>query len=400
MQHIDSNKSKKHNIHTGTTLRAQSASNQSHSFRKLQSPEFLRVMQNGIRQGSTYLLAGEPGIGKSTLILQILQDLHKHNTIQSAYFSGEENTSQIADRRARLYPDTTCPIELYQSSSLEDIITTVQEQKAPLIIIDSIQTIYAGSVDSSPGSPNQVRFCSEKLSELSKQTGCTIIIIGHVTKSGEIAGPKYLEHIVDVVLYIQGDRFWQFRFLRSQKNRFGHTDDSAIFEMTLFGLQAVYDIKQRILQNANTSAPGSVLGIWLDNGRPVLTNIEVLLNKSKFKFPQRNSIGLDNKRVDLVIAILEKYLHINLWFFDIFVNIPGEFSFNDSGLDLAIAAAIYSQYTNQSLPINYVFIGELALSGQISKSKLHDKRLREVTDSLEAIDYQHSKHIAELKKLF
>jgi len=419
-------KSTKHIVHAGTILDKNAASTKSH-FRKLSNTELQRVLQQGVKQGGIYLLWGEPGIGKSTIILQILQDLLAHNDIQIQYFTGEEQPNQIMSRWERLSQSSVIPTEaegsqsqdkrfldsallhskwqsvdhmqLYHSTHIEDILTTAESTQPDLIIIDSIQTIYSEHTDSSAGSPNQVKYCSEKLSEYGKQNNCTVIIIGHVTKGGEIAWPKYLEHIVDVVLYLEWDRFGQLRFLRSQKNRFGHTDDSGIFEMTLFGLQPVYDIKDRILQAAS-SMPGSVLSIGLDNGRPVVTNVEVLLNRTQFKFPQRNCIGVDHKRVDLVIAILERYLKINLWLFDIFVNVPGEFDFRDSGLDLAIAAGIYSQYTNAQAPKDTIFLGELALSGKVVKSRLHDKRAKEVPEGFVLQDPSNTPYILTLKSLF
>ena len=433
--------------------------NISSRFRTLANTEFQRVLQQGIKPGGVYLLGWEPGIGKSTIILQILQDLLAHNDMAIQYFTGEEQANQITDRWKRLFTAPTQPviarsvsdaaiqdsispsswpsseakgslpaagrdlgdhkdsspalrvqndknpaanswdnISIYHSTHIEDILTTAESTQPDLIVVDSIQTIYSEHNDSGAGSPNQVKYCAEKLSEFGKQQNCAIIIIGHVTKGGEIAGPKYLEHIVDVVLYLEGDRFGQLRFLRGQKNRFGHTDDSGIFEMTLFGLQPVYDLKERILQAASTM-PWSVLSIGLDNGRPVITQVEVLLNKTKFKFPQRNCIGVDAKRVDLVIAILERYLKINLWLFDIFVNIPGEFDFRDSGIDLAIAVWIYSQYTNSSVPQNTIFLGELALSGKIVKAKLHEKRAKEVDGQFSLIDYTNTTYINNIKNL-
>jgi DNA repair protein RadA/Sms len=435
-------KSTKHIVHAGSVLDKNAASVKSH-FRKLSNTELQRVLQQGVKQGGIYLLWWEPGIGKSTIILQILQDLLSHNDMQIQYFTGEEQPNQIMSRWERLFSSARHPdpvilsetkdlsnskdssaepqngwaqdssvdslsqndknpedsLTIYHSTHIEDILTTAESTQPDLMIIDSIQTIYSEHTDSSAWSPNQVKYCSEKLSEYGKQNNCTVIIIGHVTKGGEIAGPKYLEHIVDVVLYLEWDRFGQLRFLRSQKNRFGHTDDSGIFEMTLFGLQPVYDIKDRILQAAS-SMPWSVLSIGLDNGRPVITNVEVLLNRTQFKFPQRNCIGVDHKRVDLVIAILERYLKINLGLFDIFVNVPGEFDFRDSGLDLAIAAGIYSQYTNAQAPKDTIFLGELALSGKVVKSRLHDKRAKEVPDWFILQDPANTPYILTLKSLF
>jgi len=382
----------------------------SNIFYKIQDKEFSRVFTSWIKKGGMYLLGGAPGIGKSTLILQIVKEMLKNNQVNVAYFTWEEQESQIFSRRNRLWWNSknledsssknTCPMSIFHTTHLESIISTSKDAGFDFIVIDSIQTIYSVHSDSTAGSPNQVKYCAEKLSEFSKKYDCTIFIIGHITKGWEIAGPKYLEHIVDVVMYLEWDRFGQLRFLRSQKNRFGHTDDSGIFDMTPHWFKPVYDLKERILQNANIWVPGSVLTIWLDNGRPVITTIEVLLNKTNFKFPTRNCIGVSAKRVDMITAILERYLKVNLSLFDIFVNVPGEFSFLDSGLDLAIAVWILSQHKNIKVPWDTIFVGELGLSWQIVKTKLHDKRLREIPDWFQKIDHEVFKNIIKIKDIF
>ncbi len=229
---------------------------------KIENKELQRVFGKGIKKGGMYLLGGAPGIGKSTLILQILQDVMK-NELKIGYFTGEEQESQVFARWKRINTapkqdiENNVPINfpIFHATHLEDIISTIEQNKFDLVIIDSIQTIYASKIESASGSASQVKYCAEKLSEFGKQQDCCLFVIGHVTKDGEIAGPKYLEHIVDVVLYLEGDKYGQLRFLRSKKNRFGQTDDSGIFEMTLFGLQPVYDLKERILKSANTSIP-------------------------------------------------------------------------------------------------------------------------------------------------
>lgn len=393
-------KSKWHSVNEGSVLETKQ-NQQTSVFFGIENKELQRVLQKGIKKWWMYLLGWEPGIGKSTLILQILQEIIWNNELNIWYFTWEETPNQIADRRDRLTEKKVeKKFELFHSTHLEDIITTTKEKQFDMIILDSIQTIYTESNESPAGSPNQVKYCSEKLSEFCKWNNITVFIIGHVTKWGEIAGPKYLEHIVDVVLYLEWDRFGQLRFLRCKKNRFWHTDDSGIFEMTLFGLQPVYDLKERILQTANTSIPGSVLTIWLDSWRPVLVNIEVLLNKTKEKYPQKNCIWVDRKRVEMVIAILERYLKLNLSWFDIFINIPGEFILNDSGLDLAIAAGIYWQYHNIVSDKNNIFLGELGLWWQVVKTKLHDKRIRELPDGFNLTDLSEIKNIVEIKRIF
>ena len=391
----------KHQLQSGTILDQPQDHTITNTRRSIQHKEIERVLQNGVKQGGIYLLGGEPWIGKSTIILQIIHQILQHNgNLTLAYFSGEENSSQIRERRQRVFsnnhPELIERIRIYHATHLEDIVTTCEEHQYDMIIVDSMQTIYSEHQDSAAWSPNQVKYCAEKLSEFCKGSATTARLIGHVTKGGEIAWPKYLEHIVDVVLYLEGDRFGQLRFLRSQKNRFGHTDESAIFEMTLFGLQPVYDLKERILSQAHTSQPGTVLTIGLDNGRPVIAHVEVLLNKTQHKYPQRNCVGVDTKRVDLLIAVLEKYLRCKLHLFDIYVNIPGEFKFFDSGLDLAIAAAIISQYNNTISTKDAIYIGEIGLAGQITKTKFHDKRTKECPEGFTMVDYQIANHITKL----
>lgn len=255
-----------------------------------------------------------------------------NNKISLGYFTGEENESQVAARFQRISQKQTeqTPFDLFHATHFEDIIATAIDKEYDMIVLDSIQTVYSPHNDSPAGSPNQVRYCSEKLSEHCKKHNLTVLVIGHVNKGGEIAGPKYLEHIVDVVLYLEGDRFGQLRFLRTKKNRFGHTDDTGIFDMKNTGLTAVYDLKERIINNAHLNVPGNVLTIGLDSGRPVIANLEVLLTQTNGKYLTRNCVGVNPKRVDMIIAIIQKYLQAKLFMFDIYINVPGEFTFFDS----------------------------------------------------------------------
>lgn len=366
------------------------------SYMPLADKELVRLFPKWLKEWWVYLLGGEPWIGKSTIALQIVQQLSNQRI---AYFSGEEQSDQIVDRHARITDNkTTEQMDIFHANHLEDILLTVETGQYDLIIVDSIQTIYSENLDGASGSPAQVKYCAEKLTELCKKQNITALIIGHVTKGGEIAGPKYLEHLVDAVLYLEGDRYGQYRVLRCIKNRFGNTDEVAIFEMTLFGLKPVYDLKERIIWSANLTIPGSVLAVGIDNGRPVVVHLEVLLNKTQWKYPVRQVVGVDGKRVDLIIAILERYLKANLGWFDVFVNVPGEFSFKDSGLDLAVAAAIYSQFKNKVVDKHLLFLGEIGLGGQILQTKLHEKRTKEVGE-MDLIDYKRIKHISELVNL-
>ena len=365
----------------------------------LSMEELSRLFPHGVKSWGVYLLAGEPGIGKSTLMLQLLNDLsvsNKEKQFIISYFSGEESSAQINERQQRITKqEHSAEIHLFHSTHLEDIIATAEQQQTSLMVIDSIQTIYSTAHDSIAWSASQVKYCSEKIAERCKKTGTSCFIIGHVTKWGEIAWPKYLEHIVDAVLYLEWDKYGQYRFLRYRKNRFWSTDEVGIFEMWLFGLQPVYDLKERIISAANSTIPGNVFTVGIDNGRPVLVNIEVLLNKSYGKYPQRITQSIDPKRLQLIAAILDRYLKLNLSFFDIYVNIPGEFQFRDSWLDLALATAIYAQAKNKLIDKELIFVGELGLGWQILPSKLHTRRIKEAKD-FTIIDKDRIKNIVEL----
>ncbi len=370
-------------------------------FYDMKNTELKRVFQNWIKQGGVYLLGGQPGIGKSTIILQIIKELVSNNNINIGYFSWEEWTDQIFSRLERITnQNKDSKFDIYTSTLVEDIIQTITDKNYDFFVIDSIQTVYSKNVDWIAWSPSQVKFCSEKISEYAKQEWKTCFIIWHVTKWWEIAGPKYLEHIVDMVSYLEWDRFWQYRFLRAMKNRFWSTDDVGIFEMWFFGLTPVYDIKERIVNQANTTVPGSVFTMWIDNWRPVVVNLEVLLNKTSYKYPQRVAVWIDNNRLNLVIAILERYLKLNLWLFDIYVNLPWEFKFYDSWLDLALAFSIISQYKNNLVDKNNIFVGEIWLGGQILSSKLHNKRKKEIPQGFNLVDYNSLNHIVEAQKFF
>lgn len=366
------NKKKK----TGTVLHA-SQEQTTPAYRPLSTKEYIRVFPTGIRQGGLYLLAGEPWIGKSTLVLQLIANIQHAEPLHIGYFSWEEMVSQVQERRTRVKAQTTLSLDVFHTTQLEDILTTIEEQQYDLVIIDSIQMVESSSSDSSAWTPAQVRTCSEKLSDVCKEHAITCRIIWHVTKGGEIAGPKYLEHLVDVVLYLEWDRRWQYRFLRCSKNRFWSTDEVGIFEMKEQWFVPVYNLHEHTLAQAASSSPGTVLSIGLDNARPVLITIEVLLNKSKFKFPLRNAQGIDSSRLNLIIAVVEKYLHLSIGYFDVYVNIPGELSFRDNGLDLAIAAALYSQFKGIPIDHGHIFIGEVGLSGKILTTRFHDKRIKE-----------------------
>lgn len=342
-----------------------------------------RVFSWGVKQWGVYLLGGEPWIGKSTLILQILDQLPGDTDV--GYFSGEEQANEVVRRAERIGVENE-RIAVYHTTSLEDILATAQEELPQVMVVDSIQTISSMRHEGIAGSPAQIKVCADELISFARKNNITLFCLGHVTKWGEIAWPKYLEHIVDVVCYMDWDRFGNYRTLRLTKNRFGWTDDAIVFAMSWTGLQIVgHDFRT---QQDMQSYEGRALTVWLENGRPILVHVEALLTKNYNNHPQRNSLWIDPKRLQLIIAILEKYCKCRLYQFDIFVNIPGEFVFYDSGIDLAIAAAIYSQYKNIPIDASLVYIGEIGLSGQLVKPKLYEKRVGVVDGWLELIAIQ------------
>jgi len=368
--------------------------NLENKFYDLSNNELKRVFTNWIKSDWVYLLWWHPWVGKSTLVLQIIDSITQ--PIKIWYFSWEESWSAIFERFKRISKKEP-NFKIYHSTKLEDILETAKQENLNLIIIDSIQTIYSNQIPQAAWSVWQVKYCSEKISEFSKKNNVASLIIWHITKSWEIAWPKYLEHIVDVVAYLEWDKFWEYRFLRTQKNRFWPTNDVAIFQMTERWLKQVYDFQENLIKQVDF-VPWTTLTVWIDNWRPVLTTIEVLLNKTKYKFPKRTTIWIDANRIELIIAILERYLNINLGFFDIFVNIPWEFKFQDAWLDLAIAAGLLSAYKNKPIDTKKVFIWEISLSWKINKTKFHEKRIKEAKD-FDIIDYTKIPNIKQITEI-
>lgn len=352
--------------------------------RPIQEKEYSRIFGSGLHSGGVYLIAGEPWVGKSTFILQLLQQTTNIDSI--GYFSGEEHVNHIQKRVERVAASLTGKIDIHHTNILEEILE--QGEQYSIIIIDSIQTIQSQSLEGQSGSPTQVRYCTDQLVQLAKATNTIVLIIGHVTKGGEIAGPKYLEHIVDVVCYLEGDRLGEYRFLRTKKNRFGGTDETAIFQMESQGLIPVDHIPL-----SDNHHNGMVYSIGIDNGRPIVIQIEILISKTKGKYPQRIGIGINTNRLDMIIAIVEKYCGINLSFSDVYINIPGEIEFFDSGIDLALALGLYIQYKNNASPPQLIIMGELGLWGQISIPRHGNKRISEIPAGRGVVDWRETKHI-------
>ncbi len=335
--------------------------------------ELDRVLGGGLVPGSLILLGGEPGIGKSTLALQ-LAALIPH----SLYISGEESTEQIKLRAERL-KITGNTLKLGNATAIESIIETIKQSlDCNLIIVDSVQTIYAAEVEGEAGNINQVRVCAVKLLELAKSTGKTIILIGQVTKEGTVAGPKTLEHLVDAVLYLEGDKYHVFRILRAAKNRFGSTDEIGVFSMESHGLQEVKNPSEAFLAGRGEPVPGSTVTCLMEGSRPVLVEIQALVTKTNFGYPQRRVSGFDLNRLQLLIGVLSKRADLPLEAYDIFLNVVGGLEASEPAADLAVVLALASALKNKTISKNIASFGEVGLGGEIRPVSQTDKRLNEI----------------------
>lgn len=323
--------------------------------------EWDRVVGGGIMPSSLLILTGDPGIGKSTLLLQICNELAKRYVVY--YVSTEESLTQVKQRAQRLKCSHD-KLLFSDQANLEAIINTAQEDKPELLIIDSIQNCYLAETQAIPGSIGQLRESAFHLMRLAKEHDITVIISGHITKEGTMAGPKTLEHMVDGVFYLQGEDRWQTRVLRSVKNRFGTINELGFFQMEQHGLQEVPNINQQLIAEVNY-CPGSVLVSFIEGSRPLLLELQALTIESKLAIAQRVISGVDHKQVMLIAAILQKYLHIKLSSHDIFFKVSGGFKIKSSCSDLGIALALLSSYFQQPLPEKSIALGEISLTGQI-----------------------------------
>ncbi len=336
--------------------------------------EFDRVVGNGIIPGSITLLSGEPGIGKSTLTLQIANSLAKN--LKVLLISGEESVEQISARAKRLNLNEQ-NLQALNEYNLETIIETINKEKPGLIIIDSIQVISSLDLPGTAGSITQVRYCTERLLEIAKTTNTPVILIGHVTKDGTLAGPKVLEHLVDTVLLFEGDRFQQFRILRASKNRFGSVSEVGIFEMTEKGLIEIKNPSQQFLEGRKVNAIGSAITVAVEGTRPFLVEVQALVSTSPFGYPKRTANGFDLNRLQILIAVLEKYAKLNLQNQDVFVNVVGGIRLTEPASDLAVLMAIASSFLKKPLPSHAAIFGEVGLSGELRKVSHSDKRKHE-----------------------
>ncbi len=338
--------------------------------------EFDAVLGGGLVHGSLILLGGDPGIGKSTLSLQVLSALGKQNPkALPLYVSGEESGQQIKLRADRLGVEAKS-IAFLSQTHVETIIATIHKQKPSLVIVDSIQTIYSSDAESEPGSVTQVRACTVKLLEAAKSTNTPLILIGHVTKDGQVAGPKTLEHLVDTVLYLEGDRYQTFRLLRTVKNRFGPTNEVGVFEMTQAGLEGVAN-PSALFITQQTDLPGTAITCILEGTRPFLVEVQALVTKSVYASPQRRGSGFDVNRLQLLLAVLNQRTNYNFANKDIHINVVGGLKVQDPGVDLAICAALISALENKTLDKQLIVLGEVGLAGEIRPVRQLQERLKE-----------------------
>jgi DNA repair protein RadA/Sms len=339
--------------------------------------EFARVLGGGIVPGSIVLVSGDPGIGKSTLMLQMTMEMAASKRV--LYVSGEESERQIKMRGVRLNGKKELPknLLLVTETNLEVIFNHINEVKPELLIIDSIQTVYLSELDSSAGSVSQVRESSSQLRELAKSSGISVFIIGHVTKEGTIAGPRVLEHIVDTVLYLEGDRFQSYRLLRSVKNRFGATSEVGVFEMLEGGLAEVTNPSEAFLAERMINAAGSAIAVTMEGTRPILVEVQGLTSPTQFGNARRTANGIDFNRLLLISAVLTRRAGFKLSEQDIFVNVVGGLQIDEPAADLAIAAAIASSWKDVSVKADAVLIGEIGLAGELRMPSQMAARLKE-----------------------
>lgn len=339
----------------------------------LASGEVNRVLGGGLVKGSMVLIGGEPGIGKSTLALQIALKLENKKIL---YVSGEESAQQIKLRADRIgIINTNCLI--YSETQLENIIVAATEHLPDIIVIDSIQTLFSERIESSAGSISQIRECSATLLKFAKESSIPIILIGHITKDGAIAGPKVLEHIVDVVFQFDGDSNTIYRILRSVKNRFGATSEIGVFEMQSNGLREVENPSEILISNYDEPLSGIAIGASIDGNRPYLIETQALVSGSAYGTPQRSSTGYDYKRMGMLLAVLEKRLGFRIGTKDVFLNIAGGMKITDTGLDLALVAAIISSVLDLPLGEKICFAGEVGLSGEVRPAARTEQRIAE-----------------------
>ncbi|WP_424973854.1 DNA repair protein RadA [Dinoroseobacter sp. S124A] len=337
--------------------------------------ELDRVLGDGLVEASAVLVGGDPGIGKSTLLLQAAASFAKAGA-KAIYISGEEATSQVR-MRARRLDLADAPVQLGAETNLRNILTTLEAEAPEVAILDSIQTLWSDTVDSAPGSVSQVRACCHELTTFAKRSGTSVILVGHVTKEGQIAGPRVVEHMVDTVLYFEGERGHQFRILRAVKNRFGAADEIGVFEMTGAGLAEVANPSALFLSGRDAPAPGAVVFAGIEGTRPVLCEVQALVAPSALANARRTVVGWDSSRLSMILAVLEARCGIPFIGLDVYLNIAGGLRISEPAADLAVAAALLSAREDVALPPDMAIFGEISLSGALRPVGQTENRLKE-----------------------
>jgi DNA repair protein RadA/Sms len=339
--------------------------------------EFARVLGGGIVKGSVTLIGGDPGVGKSTLLSQVADQVAQHAG-EVLYVSGEESVAQVGLRARRMGLHARDLLFLSETDA-DTIVETIRASRASLVVIDSIQSVMVAEVEALPGSISQLRECALRFLQLAKSTGTPIFLVGHVTKDGAIAGPKVLEHMVDTVLYLEGERINQYRLLRSTKNRFGPTHEVGVFEMLGQGLAEVTNPSSVFLAERGTAASGSVVTVAMEGTRPILQEIQALVSRSSLAMPRRTATGFDTSRLHLVTAVVGRRLGMPLYDQDVYLNVVGGLRVDEPAADLAAALAIVSSVRDRPIPADLVAVGELGLSGELRGVGQLEQRLREAS---------------------
>ena len=337
--------------------------------------ELDRVLGGGIVSGSLVLIGGDPGIGKSTLLLQVCRNISQNN-IKVLYISGEESLQQIKLRADRL-GDFSQNMKLLCETDLDLIKDVIEREKPEVVVIDSIQTMYSEDISSAPGSVSQIRESTNVLLKIAKSSNISIFIVGHVTKDGAVAGPRVLEHMVDTVLYFEGDRHASYRILRAVKNRFGSTNEIGVFEMRNEGLVEVDNPSEFMLEGRPEEASGSVVTCSIEGTRPILVEIQALVQSTSFGMPRRTAAGCDSNRVNLLMAVMEKRAGLHLGAYDAYVNIAGGIKMNEPAVDLGIVLAIASSFKNKIISDDIICFGEVGLSGEVRAVSMAEQRVAE-----------------------
>ncbi len=336
--------------------------------------EFDRVLGGGFVPGGVVLLGGDPGIGKSTLLLQALTKVSRLHSV--LYVTGEESAQQVAARAQRLNVDYA-QVALLAEIRLQSIQQVIEQRRPALVVIDSIQTLYSDALESAPGSVSQVRECAAQLTRMAKTQGPVVVLVGHVTKEGTLAGPRVLEHMVDTVLYFEGDGSSNFRLVRAVKNRYGAVNELGVFAMTESGLREVSNPSALFLSHGNTPVPGSCITVTLEGSRPLAVEIQALLDAAQSGHPRRLSVGLDQNRLALLLAVLHRHADISCADQDVFINAVSGIRITEPAADLAVLLAVVSSLRARPLPQGWIIFGEIGLAGEIRPVQRGQERLRE-----------------------